>query len=180
MEIGTARHLADGRIQPLVRIPQNLRGTIERVHGELGREWLKKFPDLIAECQDRWSLRLSLPFDNLSYNVVLPATLQDGNEVVLKLGVPCPELTAEIAALNLFQGIGAVRLLDHDALRGVLLMERILPGTALHQLQSEPEATRTAATLMSKLWRFSPVDHAFPTLAVWFQAFERLRNNFGG
>lgn len=100
--------------------------------------------------------------------------------MVLKLGVPCPELTTEAAALDLFQGIGAVCLLDHDAPSGILLMERVLPGTPVYKLQSETEATHTAATLMRQLWQFPPADHAFDSLAVWFRAFEQLRNKFAG
>lgn len=163
-----------------MQIPKDLRTTIERVHGERGREWLENFPDLINECQERWSLNLDRPFDNLSYNLVLPAIMPDGEEVVLKLGVPCSELAAEAGALDLFAGVGAVRLLAHYALRGILLMERVVPGTPVYKLQSETEATRTAATLMRQLWRSPPADHAFPTLAVWFRAFERLRNHFAG
>lgn len=62
---------------------------------------------------------------------------------MLKLGVVCDELITETAALNLFDGVGAVRLLEHDELRGMLLMERVVPGTPLFTLQDGPEATRT-------------------------------------
>ena len=163
-----------------MRIPKDLRQTIERVHGERGREWLDKFPDLISECRERWSLNLDRPFANLSYNFVLPATMPDRKKVVLKLGVPCPELTAETAALDLFAGVGAARLLAHDARRGVLLLERVLPGTPVCELVSEAEATRIAATLMRQLWRSPPANHNFPSLVIWFQAFAKLRNKFGG
>ena len=94
--------------------------------------------------------------------------------------MPCLELLTEAAALSVFQGVRAVRLLDHDAARGILLMERVVPGTLIHNLQSEPEATRTAATLMRELWRSPPVNHPFPSLAIWFRAFTQLRNTFAG
>jgi len=84
----------------------------------------------------------------------------------------------EAAALSLFQGVGAVRLLDHDAARGILLMERVIPGTPLYKLQDDAEATRTAARLMRRLWRMPPANHAFPSLAVWFRAFARLRQKY--
>lgn len=163
-----------------MQIPKRLSEQIERVHGERGRAWLENLPALIDECRERWSLKLDDPFPNLSYNLTFPATGSDGVELVLKLGVPCSELLTEAAALGLFEGIGAVRLLDHEAPRGILLMERVVPGTALHKLQSETEATRTAAALMRELWRFPPPNHAFPSLATWFQAFARLRKNFAG
>jgi len=163
-----------------VQIPKSLSERVERVHGERGRAWLENLPALIDECRERWSLKLDDPFPNLSYNLTFPATGLDGVELVLKLGVPCPELLTEAAALGWFEGIGAVRLLDHEAPLGILLMERVVPGTPLHKLQSETEATRTAAALMRELWRFPPPNHAFPSLATWFQALARLRKSFRG
>ena len=163
-----------------MQISKSLSERVECVHGELGRAWLEKLPALVEECRDRWSLKLGQPFANLSYNFALPATGSDGVERVLKLGVPCRELFTEAAALRLFGGVGAVRLLDHEASRGTLLMERVIPGAPIHTLQSEPEATRTAATLMRELWRTPPANHAFPPLVDWFQAFARLRENFAG
>jgi streptomycin 6-kinase len=161
-------------------IPETLRKTVDRVHGEKGRQWLMTLPALVAECRTRWSLELDQPFENLSYNLVYPGRTSTGIEIVLKLGVVCDELTTEIAALTLFDGVGAVPLLDHDQVLGILLMERVVPGTPLFKLQDGAEAVRTAAALMRKLWRDPPVDHAFPSLKIWFRAFERLRSRYGG
>ena len=163
-----------------MQIPNSLRETVERVHGELGRQWQVTLPALVRECRVRWSLELDEPFENLSYNLVLPGKMSDGTEIVLKIGVPCPELITEAAALSQFEGVGSVLLLDHDSARGVLLMERVTPGTPVHRLQDDVEATHTAATLMRRLWRAPPADQAFPSLTVWFKAFARLRNRFDG
>ena len=163
-----------------VQVPNGLKETVERVHGETGRQWLLTLPALVCECRERWSLELDKPFENLSYNLVIPGRISDGPEIVLKVGVPCRELLAEASALTLFHGMGSVGLLDHDASRGIILMERVTPGTPVHKLQGDLEATRTAATLMRQLWRTPPVEHPFPSLAVCFRAFERLRNRFEG
>lgn len=157
-----------------------LKETVERVHGETGRQWLGSLPALLKECRERWALELDEPFANLSYNLVIPGRTSDGVEIVLKVGVPCRELLTEASALRLFEGTGAVCLLDMDAARGILLMERIAPGTALHTVQRDPEATRTAAQLMRRLWRSPHAGCTLPTLAVWFRAFARLRNRFDG
>lgn len=162
-------------------IADGLRETVERVHGESGRRWLLRLPELLRESCARWSLELDQPFENLSYNLVIPGQMSDGTEIVLKLGVPCPELTTEAAALTLFDGAGAARLLDHDAPRGILLMERVTPGTSLFKLQEGREAARTAAMLMRRLWQHNPpAEHSFPSLTIWFGAFARLRHRFDG
>ena len=163
-----------------MQIPKSLSERVARVHGERGREWLEQLPALVNECRERWLLKLGQPFANLSYNLVFPATRSDGVELVLKLGVPCRELFTEAAALGLFQGVGAVCLVAHEAPRGILLMEQVVPGAPIYKLQSDPEATRTVATLMRELWRSPPANHAFPSLTIWFQAFARLRKRFAG
>src|SRR6266851_6264861 len=97
-----------------VRIPTALIQRVERVHGSAGRQWLAKLPGLVSAYCTRWSLELDQPFENLSYNLVLPgrisSSLCDGiagsTQIVLKLGVPCRELATESAALALFQGVG--------------------------------------------------------------------------
>jgi streptomycin 6-kinase len=123
---------------------------------------------------------LDEPFENLSYNLVIPGRTLDGLRVVLKMGVPCSELLTEAAALRLFQGEGVVRLLDDDAERGALLLERITPSSPLYELQAGAEAASTAARLMRELWRTPPAKHSLPAIAVWFRAFERLRSRPGG
>jgi streptomycin 6-kinase len=163
-----------------MRIPDDLQERIERVHGAAGRAWLAQLPALLAEHCQLWALELDPPFENLSYNLVIPGRISGGAEVVLKMGVPCRELLTEAAALKLFAGQGAVRLLADDAPRGILLLERVTPGIPLYKLQADAEATRIAADLMKRLWRAAPDAHTFPPLAVWFRAFQRLRQQFDG
>ncbi|MFL6210502.1 MAG: aminoglycoside phosphotransferase family protein [Pyrinomonadaceae bacterium] len=163
-----------------MRIPSSLRDRVERTHGAAGREWLAALPAILRECRARWALELAEPFAHLSYNLVLPGRTAAGTEIVLKVGVPCHELLTEAAALELFAGRGAVRLLDHDAPRGLLLLERVTPGALLHEVERDPEATRTAASVMRRLWRTPPAIHSFPSLARWFRSWAQLREQFGG
>jgi streptomycin 6-kinase len=147
--------------------------------GQTGIQWLERLPRLIADCEKRWSLKVLPPFP-LSYNYVAPATRADGTEVVLKLGVPNPELLTEIASLRLFAGRGIVNLLDADPDQGILLLERIHPGTPLSSLTDDVQATSIAAQVMRQLWRPIASDHPFPTAAKWSAGLERMRRRFAG
>ena len=142
--------------------------------------WLKSLPALLYHYAERWSLTLGRPFTGLSYNYVTRARLADGTLAVLKLGVPNPELTAEIAALRHFEGDGTVKLIQADPDEGALLLERVLPGTPLLELNDDERATATAAKLIGQLHK--PLsDHApFPTVRDWGRGFERLRARFNG
>ena len=152
------------------------------LHGEVGRLWLDGLPALVEECAARWSLKVGAPFAPLSYNYAAPAEDPGGEKLVLKLGVPVPELLSEMEALSVFAGRGAARLLGSDAGRGALLLERLEPGTPLVALceVDDGAATAAAASVMRGLWRAAPEGHSFPTAADWGRGFGRCRARFGG
>lgn len=158
----------------------HLQETIIEVHGARGASWWKELPDLLEQCARRWSLTLLSPFENLSYNYVAPAVRADGGEVVLKVGVPHPELLSEMEALRHYDGRGSVRLLDADKAWGALLLERIRPGAMLVTIEDDETATHIAAGVMQELWRPPPEEHAFRSVADWAAGLQRLRDEFDG
>lgn len=101
------------------------------------RDWLEAAPAVAAACAERWSLTLGEPFPGSFVSLVLPVSLPGGDEAVLKIQWPHPESEHEAAALAAWDGDGAVRLLDHDAERHALLLERCRPGVALSTIDSE-------------------------------------------
>ena len=153
---------------------------IVELHGPAGADWLTRLPDIIADCERRWSLTVMPPFDPLSYNYVAPAIGPDGTATVLKAGVPHRELTAEMEALELYGGHGSVQLLQADPEQGVMLLERLLPGCSLSSLADDEQATSQAAHVMRELWRPAPLGHTFATTRDWSAGLTRLRNHFGG
>jgi streptomycin 6-kinase len=98
---------------------------------------------------------------------------------VLKTTVPNVEVYTEAAALFHYDGRGIARLVEADVREGVLLIERLRPGSMLLGLDDE-QATRIAASVLTALWRPPPADHAFPTVAQWAAGLTRLRQTFDG
>ena len=177
--------------------------TIENGYGEDGKQFVTNLPVLVEECSQRWSLTDVRPVPNLSYNFVafakrrspaLPLGRSAQDEVVLKIGVPNRELTSEMAALRLFNGEGACRLIDSDEEKGVLLLERLKPGVMLSTMEDDEEATRIAAQVMLNIWKpleslesvstlaqeQAPVLQKFIRLSDWFNGLRRLRAMFNG
>ena len=161
-------------------LPDKFARTMTELHGEAGAEWLDNLPSLVADFAGRWSLNVLPPFEPLSYNYVAPALRADGTDVVLKVGVPNPELLTEIEALRLYAGRGIVQILEADPDRGALLLERLKPGTPLSTLADDERATSIAAQVMRQLWRPVPAEHPFPSLAKWTAGMQRLRDHFEG
>jgi len=162
-----------------MNIPEAFARTIRDVYGDRGKTWLQNLPDLIRQCELRWSITVLLPYQ-LSYNYVAPAIHSDGTPLVFKAGVPNPELSSEIDSLRLFDGQGICRLLASDAALGILLLEQVRPGLMLSTLKDDEAATSAAAAVMRQLWRPVPSVYNFPTVQRWAEGLQKLRRYFHG
>ncbi len=146
--------------------------NITNTFGENGRRFLDDLPMLLANASLRWDLVVGDPF-LLSYNYVCAATRVDGSPAVLKVGVPNVELTSEINALKEYDGHGACILYESDPEIGMLLLERLLPGTMLATLQDDDRATEIAADVLVAIQRPAPGGIGFLSLRAWF---DELKN----
>lgn len=161
------------------KLPPQFTQRVEGAFGERGQLFVRALPSLIDEAVARWHLKDLQPADKLSYNYVLFARSGD-RDVVLKIGVPDRELTSEIHALRHFAGRGAARLIDSDSGRGMLVLQRLVPGEPLASLSNDAEATQIAAEVMLDLLRPAPADSDLIQIADWCQGFKRYRAAQGG
>jgi streptomycin 6-kinase len=177
----------------MLSLPADFVYNIEHYFNEEGKAWLPALPSLLDEATRRWGLTLGKPF-LLSCNYVCEARGANGADLVLKAGVPNAELASEIEALRLYDGHGAVRLIDADAEKGLLLEERLRPGTMLLEVRDDAQAMEIAAGVMRSLWhplssRHFPRNSAenggtrggFIRLDNWFdKGFKQYHQKFGG
>lgn len=150
---------------------------IVSVWGEDGQNWLAEFPEILRDTIDKWGLKNLTPLENLSYNFVAAGETETGDEVILKLGVPNPELVSEAAALRAYAGNYAVSLLDAELEKGALLLEKLSPGRMLNSLEDNQKETEIAARLMAELCIPVPADSEFPSLTDWAKVFPRVMND---
>ena len=163
-----------------MQFPGSFKNATIELHGPAGAAWLKRLPYILKQCEVRWSLKLESPFPNLTYNYAAPAKGPAGTRWVLKAGYPNPELTAEIEALRRFDGQGAVQLIKADPDLGLILLEELVPGIPLINLEDDSQAASIAAGLMVQLRQPVPNPHHFRTVADWFRGLKRLRTHFQG
>ncbi|SEQ13318.1 streptomycin 6-kinase [Lentzea xinjiangensis] len=102
--------------------------------GEGAAEWAATLPRLATKACARWRLTPDGAVMHGLCAVVLPVRRADGHPAVLKLTWVDSETEHEPLALRLYDGNGAVRLLDHDEELGALLLERL----DRHSLDDEP------------------------------------------
>jgi streptomycin 6-kinase len=91
----------------------------------------------------------------------------EGEDAVLKIQQPHRESEHEAAALELWGGEGAIRLLAHDPEEHALLLERCVPGTPLSEASSEASMD-VLVGLLPRLWKspegFSTIEDDVPHL----------------
>lgn len=161
-------------------IPDSFARFIEIQHHEDGLAWLARLPAILAICEQRWHLKIGVPFTNLSYHYVAPAVRSDGTHVVVKVFSPTGEFALQTEALRLFAGYGSVCLLDDDLDNEVQLLERLEPGTLLSTLRDDEQAISIAASAMRQLWHPAPSNSAFPSVLTWGAGLVRLRSYYNG
>ena len=144
----------------MVFVSEQVRREVERV-GAAG--WLRDLAAMVADLQREWGITVGRQYPDSTEAFVAEAVTRAGEPVVLKALVPGRVSTArhEITVLRLAGGDGCVRLLRHDAERGVLLLERLgrpLVELALPMARRHEILTATAA----RIWRRAP-DSGLPT-----------------
>lgn len=171
-----------------MQFPESFVTNIRSAFSEAGEKFLVELPALIKKASRRWGLKDVQPVPNLSYNFVAFASRdpspsgrrQGEGKVILKIGVPCPELTSEMQALKLFNGEGACKLWDCDEEKGFLLIERLEPGKMLADMEDDDESTHIAINVMQRLWRTAPENGKFIRLENWFEGLKDIRPRFNG
>jgi streptomycin 6-kinase len=118
--------------------------------------------------RDRWALELGDPFVHGAAGFTTRATLPDGTPVVLKLADPHREGEHEADALELWDGDGAIRLIDQDESGRMLLLERCSPGSPLSRLDRDG-ALDVLIGLLPRLWKpAGPPFHTLSDEAAWW------------
>lgn len=165
-----------------MNLPQQLVKNLISIYGPQGKKWLNDLPCFLSSYENKWKFKLKDFFNNANFNVVASITLDNGHQAILKCCIPNKEFTTEVLALRHFEGIGAVRLLRSEPESGIMLLEKLIPGTLLENSPNEIESTQIAVELINKLHKPPPKEGMilFPSLADWFQGFNRLYQYFQG
>jgi len=118
---------------------------------EGGPAWVSALPALADRFLRRWQLRVCGAARHGAVSLVLPVTRVDGTPAALKFQPVNDESVGEPDALRMWNGDGAVRLLEHDPATGTLLLEWLDATRPLSVLPDEMVAVRTLAELMARL-----------------------------
>ena len=132
-------------------VPAELADLHQKYSGESGRAWISALPALAAMCIDHWQLQIDGVSAFGAVALIIPVARRDGSKAVLKLQPVDDETGGEPAALQAWAGRGAVRLLEHEAGSGAMLLERLDAARDLTVMEDDLAAARIIAELLVQL-----------------------------
>ncbi|QES46025.1 hydroxyurea phosphotransferase [Streptomyces venezuelae] len=134
-----------------IRIPDGLVESQHLYAGEPGRAFIAALPARVREFVERWDLTVDgEPMHGMAA-LVLPVVRADGTPAAVKFQLLDEETEGEPVALRVWDGDGAVRLLDHDAATGTMLLERLDSGRMLSTMADTRKAVLVLAELLARL-----------------------------
>jgi streptomycin 6-kinase len=163
-----------------IHLPAAFLKTQHEAFGEAGIAWASRLTQMVAECAERWSLKVGPAVPNLSFNWVAHASRDDGTRVILKIGFPEAEARTEIDMLRLCDGRGMVRLLEADPDMCALLLERLEPGISLWNMEDDEQATAIYTEVAPRIWHPAPDNNRYATVTAWAQGLGKVREQYGG
>ncbi|MGW8764156.1 aminoglycoside phosphotransferase family protein [Streptomyces sp. NPDC055815] len=136
----------------MIHVPEELVASQVKYNGEAGREFVAGLPERAEEFLGRWGLRVTGPSMHGVASLVLPVErVADGAPAALKMQLLDDESEGEPVGLRVWDGGGVVRLLDHDAATGTMLLERLDEARPLSSVEDTREALGIVAGLLARL-----------------------------
>ncbi|MDX2560281.1 aminoglycoside phosphotransferase family protein [Streptomyces sp. TX20-6-3] len=136
----------------MIHVPEQLVASQVKYNGEAGRAFVAALPERAEEFLDRWGLRVTGPSMYGMASLVLPVErVADGTAAALKMQILDEETEGEPVGLRVWDGGGVVRLLDHDAGTGTMLLERLDEARLLSSVADTREAMGVVAGLLARL-----------------------------
>lgn len=134
-----------------IEVPAGLAEVQSQANGDAGRAWLAALPELVSTALRHWDLRRDGAVRHGMAALVLPVVRPDGAAAVLKVRFVNEESEGEAAALRVWDGNGAVRLIDEDLPTGALLLERLDADRTLSSLEDDTQALKILTEILGRL-----------------------------
>ncbi|UCM87200.1 aminoglycoside phosphotransferase family protein [Streptomyces marincola] len=150
------------RRREAVAVPEDFARLTAAREGERGLAWLAGLPALAGRLLRRWDCEVAGPVAHGEVGIVVPVRRADGAPAALKVSFTHPGNVHEPDAFAVWEGRGAVLLLERDDAAFAMLLEHAGPGT-LADLPDTEEAVAEAGRLLRRL--AVPAPPGLPRLA---------------
>lgn len=141
----------------------------QKILARFGADMLAHVRKNLAVACERWGLTSLSLVDYFSVNCIFLCRSEQFGAAVLKIGRPCREVNIEVSFLNEYAGGPFCRVYASDVPNGVILLERILPGTRLRETEALEERLLAFTELYRNLHRAPQDAREYPTYLGWVQ-----------
>ena len=174
----------------LERLPSLLEEAARRWNLAVGDPFLLSYNYVCAATQKDGSeavLKIGVPNRELTGEINAlglyhgqGACQMEGKAVLFKRFADIDVFDIELATEDPREIIRACQMLEAEPEKGMLLLERLQPGTMLAALEDDDRATEIAAEVLKAIQRPAPQPEGFISLRGWFDELKKLRLGFGG
>ncbi|ASN03872.1 aminoglycoside phosphotransferase family protein [Virgibacillus necropolis] len=158
-----------------MKIPNAFQEKIIGCFGDDGKDWLHTLEAKIQSYLKNWDLTSIGPVSNLSYNYVLRVLDSEVKPCILKLGVPGFDFQNEVRTVHLYNGEGCAKLLKADSENGAILLDQLVPGTMLSEVEDESIVIRHYIKVWEAIRRPLPEGNSMPMISDWVTSITRYR-----
>lgn len=116
---------------------------------------------------NEWHLSELEQIDYYSVNCIYKCVSEIHGSCILKIGNPCRETLTEYNALREYDGTSFCRLYKADVQNGVLLIERIIPGSRLRDITHIDKRLDIFCDLFANLHKTPSDKSLYPTYLGW-------------
>jgi len=134
-------------------------------------DWDRGLTTILERCARRWSLHIGRLLPCGQSSRVFACTDQRGRAAVIKVVAHEAGAALEAAALRIWNGRGAPRLLGFAGEDGALLLERLRPGTHLPAGADAQAIQRVKGTLAGLHGCRPQRGHSFPSLVRFLDSY---------
>ena len=161
-------------------ITESTRKAIYKNLGDKTGGFLLSAENRLKMYTDKWKLSELSFMETNTVNLLYSCESELYGSCVLKMCIPGPEVTTEINCLRFYDGKGYVKLWAYDLSDDLLLLERVIPGNELWDVDDYKERARFFALTIKGL----PIDYVdnepYPTYLSWMKKIHQTITNMGG
>ena len=139
----------------------------QKIISHYGPDFYNMLRKELALYASKWDLDILQFVDYYSVNCIFICHSKQFGDAVLKIGRPCKEVFTEVNALREYNGSRFCRLYKSDIDNGIILIERIVPGTQLKAEKTLDKRLSVFSNLFNGLHIEPENADIYPTYADW-------------
>ncbi|WP_268625406.1 aminoglycoside phosphotransferase family protein [Paenibacillus alvei] len=142
---------------------------IETIVQRFGNTFYEQMLRHIDNYSKKWSLSSLQLIPSFSANVVFTCYSEQVGHAILKIGQPSETIWTEVTTLLQYKGQRFCKVYEADIKNGVLLLERLQPGTTLRDEHSLQRRLDVFCSLYSNIHIAAVEGEKFPTYIGWVE-----------